>query len=96
MYMAGAWESTAGQWPKTKPQGLKTPREAREGHQQGNTPQWSSDSREEGKFLTPAAHCVLSARHDIFTLLVFTRNHFKLDGCVTHSMVSLRENKDNG
>jgi hypothetical protein len=37
---------------------------------------------------------VLAACHDIFTLLVFSRNHFKLDGCVTHSMVSLRENKD--
>lgn len=64
------------------------------------TPSWSSDSmvsgREEGRVLTPAAHCVLAARHDIFTLLVFTRNHFKLDGCVTHSMVSLRENKDSG
>lgn len=46
--------------------------------------------------LTPAAHCVFATRHDIFALLVFTRNHFKLDGCVTHSMVSLRKNKDNG
>lgn len=61
----------------------------------GNTPEWSSDSREKGKLLTPAAHCVLATRHDIFTLLVFTRNHFKFDGSVTHSMVSLRENKDN-
>lgn len=29
----GAQELTAEQWPETKPQGLKTPREAREEHQ---------------------------------------------------------------
>lgn len=46
-----------------------------------------------GGVLTPPAHCVLAARHDVFALLVFTRNHLKLDGCVTHSMVSSRENR---
>lgn len=43
--------------------------------------------------LTPPAHCVLATRHDVFTLLVFPRNHFKLDRRVTHPMVSLRENR---
>lgn len=42
------------------------------------------------QILTPPAHCVFAACHNIFTLLVFPRNHFKLDGCVTHSMVSFR------
>jgi len=41
-----------------------------------------------GAVLTPASHCVLATSHDIFTLLIFTRNHFKFYGCVTHSMVS--------
>lgn len=40
--------------------------------------------------LTPPAHCVFAARHNIFALLVFPRNHFKLDGCVTHAMVSFK------
>ena len=46
-----------------------------------------------GVCLTPAAHCVLATRHDIFTLLVFTRNHFKLDGGIPHPMVSVGENR---
>lgn len=41
-----------------------------------------------GGGLTPASHCVLAARHDVFALLVFTRNHFKLDGGVSHPVVS--------
>lgn len=38
--------------------------------------------------LTPPPHGVLATGHDIFTLLIFTRNHFKLDGRVTHPVVS--------
>lgn len=71
-------------------------RDHRLGWQQGNIPQWSSASmgwRGGDGVLTPAAHCVLAARHDIFTLLVFTRNHFKLDGCITHPMVSKKKTK---
>lgn len=92
-------EVMPGQRPGTKPQRLEALGEAIGSKPAGDTPSgrlkaWWVAGGEEGA-LTPAAHCVLAARHDIFALLVFTRNHFKLDGCVTHSMVSLRENKDN-
>lgn len=45
-----------------------------------------------GEVLTPTAHSVLATRHDIFTLLVFTRNHFKLDRGIPHPMVSVGGN----
>lgn len=43
---------------------------------------------EEENLLTPATHGVLPTGHHIFTLLVFPRNHLKLNARVSHSMVS--------
>lgn len=95
-HKAGA-RVTPEQWPKTKPQRLRLPERP---HGRVPSPQQSLEivvgwQEVKEAVLTPAAHCVFAARHDIFTLLVFTRNHFKLDGCVTHSMVSLRKSIDN-
>lgn len=85
------------QWPETQPQRLRAAREAT--WQGASSPAVTGNcdraAQSRGARLTPAAHCVLATRHDIFALLVFTRNHFKFDGCVTHSMVSLRKNRDN-